>query len=183
MLRSTEKWSGAAGFGAAGIGSRSGTEGSETSEHEYPETDDPTDGPRTGDKVGSPARKFKPHTPGTKAAKSGRKQDIEAAREVRSSIEALQAVANAAAERSAIVLLNQPNMRDMEDVKLFMRTKVRQMLKAAGIPLGPEPAKSRTPPTVSVRPTHTWADLDLLLMGVVALGSNWVPILGMETGL
>lgn len=33
-------------------------------------------------------------------------------------------------------------MCDTEETKLFMRTKARQMLKAANILLGPEPAKS-----------------------------------------
>lgn len=40
-------------------------------------------------------------------------------------------------------------MCDTEETKLFMRTKARQMLKAANIPLGPEPAKSWTPSTMS----------------------------------
>lgn len=69
VLRNSDNWSGAAGSAAAGIGARSGTEGSGTSEHENPETDDPTDGPRTGGKVVGPVRKLNPCTSGTKAAK------------------------------------------------------------------------------------------------------------------
>eukprot|EP00170_Pyropia_yezoensis_P004527 contig_18477_g4540 len=111
--------------------------------------DDPTGGPRTSGNVGGPARKFDPRTPGIKAAKRGRKEDIAAAREVRASTEALQAVASTAAERSANILFYQANMRDTEEAKLFMRTKARKMLKAASIPLGSEPAKFWTPPSVS----------------------------------
>lgn len=123
MLRNSDKWSGAAGLAAAGIGTRSGTEGSGTSEHEDPETDDPTDGPRTGGKVGGPPRKFDPPTPGIKAAKRGRKPGIAAARDVRASTEALQAVADAAAERSAITLFNQANLCDTKEAKLFKGIK------------------------------------------------------------
>lgn len=72
-------------------------------------------------------------------------EDLAAAHEVRASKSATNAVAAASAEGSAINLFNQPGMRDTEEAKLFMRKKTRQMLKSAGVPVGPSHAKSRTP--------------------------------------
>eukprot|EP00170_Pyropia_yezoensis_P004385 contig_17940_g4398 len=72
-------------------------------------------------------------------------EDLAAAREVRASKSATNAVAAASAEGSAIKRFNEPGMRDTEEVKLFMRKKTRQMLKAAGVPVGPSHAKSGTP--------------------------------------
>lgn len=144
VLRHSDKRSGAAGAAAAGMGTRRSTDGSGDSDIDV-DTDDPTNGPRKNGKVGGAARKFDPRTPGSKAAKRGRMEDLAAAREVRASTEALNAIATASAERSAIILFNQPGMRDTEEAKLFMRTKARQMLVAAGVPVGPPHALSWTP--------------------------------------
>eukprot|EP00170_Pyropia_yezoensis_P008155 contig_33964_g8182 len=141
VLRHSDKWSGAAGAAAAGIGSRSTTDGSGDSDDDV-DTDDPTKGPPKPGKVGGPARKFDPRTPGTKAAKRERMEDLAAAREVRASTQALNAIAAASAERSAIILLNQPGMRDTAEAKLFTRTKARQMRVAEGVSVGPPHAAS-----------------------------------------
>lgn len=137
FLRKSDKWSSAAGAAAAGMAATgTGSDKDEDSEEESASG--------SASKAVS-VRGFQSRPIGNKAAKKAQMQDLADARELRSSTEALNAIAQASAERSAIILFNLPSMRDSDEAKLFMRAKARELLVKAGVAVAQDPAVTKKP--------------------------------------
>lgn len=138
VLRSNDKWSGAAGAAPNGLPAGRVSDDSDSDV----ETDDPSGGnPAVG-------KAFNKRPIGNKAAKRIKREDRSMTKEMKASTAALAALAQASRERTAVAFFHLPEMRDSPQAALFLQAQARKMLEAVGLD-----TDARDASTASVAPS------------------------------
>lgn len=143
VLRRSDKWSGAAGAAASGLPPGSAAES----------TDDDAD---SDDAVGGNSgcgSAFNRRPLGNKATKRNKLEERNMSKEVKASTAALEALAQASRERTAVAFFHLPEIRDTPEAALFLKGHALRMLKAVGLGGG----SSLGPSTVTPAPSDTSA--------------------------